>query len=113
MQFYPQHYYGFAVNNDVAERLQLNEAFDEYEMTYDEMPFFESFETKFGIEPDKFADTTYEKGGYVQGLSGFDWDRTYICFDPSQASGEKWEKMINALSDVDIDIEEGHWSQLG
>ena len=36
MQYYPQHYFGFAVNGTVAEKLQLNEAFDTYEMSYDE-----------------------------------------------------------------------------
>ena len=35
MQYYPQHYYGFAVDGDVAEKLQLTEAYDEYEMSYD------------------------------------------------------------------------------
>ena len=113
MQFYPQHYYGFAVDNEVAERLQLNEAYDTYEISYDEMPFFESFENKFGVEPYKFADTTYEKGGYVQGLNGFEWDKTYLCFDPSQTGDDKWEKMLSVLSEMDVDIEEGHWSELG
>ncbi len=113
MQFYPQHYYGFAVDSDIADRLQLNEAFDTYEMSYDEETFFEQFQEKFGIEPYKFADTTYERGGYVQGLSGFDWDKTYVCFDPSQVGDEKWQTMMIALSDAGVDIEEGHWSQLG
>ena len=82
-------------------------------MSYDEMPFFEGFENKFGIEPYKFADTTYERGGYVQGLSGFDWYKTYVCFDPSQTGDDKWEKMLSALLDAGIDVEEGHWSELG
>lgn len=113
MQFYPQHYYGFVVDGETAEKLQLNEAYDTYEMSYDEGPFFEGFQDKFGIEPYKFADTTYERGGYVQGLSGFDWDKTYVCFDPSQAAGEKWDTMLSTLSEVGIDVEEGHWSELG
>tara|TARA_R100001594_G_scaffold51807_2_gene85286 strand:+ start:6052 stop:6393 length:342 start_codon:yes stop_codon:yes gene_type:complete len=113
MQFYPQHYYGFAVDGDVAEKLQLTEAYDEYEMSYDEEDFFAGFRDKFGIEPYKFADTTYERGGYVQGLDGFDWDRTYVCFDPSQTGDTKWNNMLDALSELGIDVEEGHWSQLG
>tara|TARA_Y100000593_G_scaffold93760_1_gene189921 strand:- start:30 stop:371 length:342 start_codon:yes stop_codon:yes gene_type:complete len=113
MQYYPQHYYGFAVDGDVAEKLQLNEAYDTYEMSYDEEGFFEGFEKKFGIEPYKFADTTYERGGYVQGLSGFDYDKTYLCFAPSQARGDKWAQMLETLEDLDITIEEGHWSELG
>jgi len=113
MQYYPQHYFGFAVDNNVAERLQLNEAFDTYEMSYDENAFFEGFEKKFGIEPFKFADTTYERGGYVQGLSGFGWDKTYICFDPTQTGDKKWDQLLAALHEMDIDVEEGRWSELG
>ena len=113
MQYYPQHYYGFAVDGDIAERLQLNEAYDRYEMTYEENDFFDGFEEKFGIEPYKFADTTYERGGYVQGLSGFDWDKTYICFAPTQTGDDKWRLMIDSLLELGIDIEEGTWSELG
>jgi len=113
MQYYPQHYFGFAVDNNIAEKLQLNEAYDTYEMSYDEDAFFEGFEEKFGIEPLKFADTTYERGGYVQGLSGFKWDKTYICFDPTQTGDDRWQKMLDSLREVGIDVEEGHWSELG
>ena len=113
MQYYPQHYYGFVVDNDIAEKLQLNEAYDTYEMSYDEDVFFNKFQEKFGVEPYKFTDTTYERGGYVQGLSGFDWDKTYVCFDPAQAGDDRWNKMLETLSELNINIEEGHWSELG
>ena len=113
MQYYPQHYFGFAVDNIIADRLQLNDAFDTYEMSYDEDAFFEEFEDKYGIEPFKFADTTYERGGYVQGLSGFDWDKIYVCFDPTQTGDDKWQMMLSALRDIGIDVEEGRWSELG
>jgi len=82
-------------------------------MSYDEDAFFDGFEDKYGIEPYKFTDTTYERGGYVQGLSGFDWDKVYVCFDPTQTGDDKWQKMIDSLNEVDVDIEEGHWSELG
>jgi len=113
LQYYPQHYFGFAVDNSVAEKLQLTEAFDSYEMSYDEDGFFDQFEEKFGVGPYKFTDTTYDRGGYVQGLSGFDWDKIYVCFDPTQVGDDRWEKMLTTLKDVDILIQEGHWSELG
>ena len=113
MQYCPQHYLGFAVDGEVAEKLQLNEAFDAYEMSYDEEDFFDGFEEKYGIEPYKFADTTYARGGYVQGLIGFDWDKTYVCFAPSQAGDDKWDKMISALQECGVIVEEGKWSELG
>jgi len=112
MQYYPQHFFGFSIDNEIAERLQLTEVYDSYEMSYDEEGLFEGFEDKFGIDPYKLADTTYERGGYVQGLSGFDWDKTYVCFHPSTTAGAKWQKMVEALEALDIVIEEGRWSQL-
>jgi hypothetical protein len=112
MQYYPQHFFGFSIDGQTAAKLQLTEAFDTYEMSYEEDGFFEGFEEKFGIDPYQFADTTYERGGYVQGLTGFDWDRTYVCFHPTTTGGEKWKKMVAALQELSIDIEEGRWSQL-
>ena len=112
MQYCPQHYFGFAVDNDIAEKLQLNEAFDEQEMSYDEGDFFDGFQDKFGVEPYKFADTTYERGGYVQGLTGFDWDKTYVCFAPSQVGGQKWKEMAQTLENLGVALKEGKWSEL-
>ena len=112
MQYVPQHYFGFAVDGETAEKLSLTEAFDLYEMSYDEGDFFDQFVEKYGIEPFKFADTTFERGGYVQGLSGFDWDKTYVCFAPSQTGDDKWKKMLSALKERDVIVEEGRWSEL-
>ena len=50
MQYYPQHYFGFAVDSTIAEKLQLTEAFDSYEMTYDEDGFFVSYHDMIWIE---------------------------------------------------------------
>ena len=112
MHYYPQHYFGFAVDGEIAEKLQLNEAYDTYEMSYDEEPFFEGFEEKFGVEPYKFADTTYQRGGYVQGLTGFEWDKIYICFMPTQTGDDRWKQMLETLSSFNISVEEGYWSEL-
>ena len=112
MQYYPQHFFGFALDEKVAEKLQLTEAFDNYEMSYEEDAFFEGFGQRFGVEPYKFTDTTYERGGYVQGLTGFEWDKTYLCFADTQVGDNQWEKMSEALSSLGIDIEEGQWSEL-
>ena len=112
MHYHPQHFFGFVVDCETAEKLQLTEAFDMYEMSYEENDFFDQFVEKFGIEPYKFADTTYECGGYVQGLTGFEWDKTYICFAPTQTGDDKWKKMLSALEELDVTIEEGRWSEL-
>ena len=112
MQYYPQHFFGFALDDEVAEKLQLTEAFDNYEMSYEEDDFFEGFGERYGVEPYKFADTTYERGGYVQGLQGFEWDTTYVCFHPATTGDDKWKKMVAQLQELGIAVEEGHWSQL-
>jgi len=113
MHHSPQHYLGFILDSTVAAKLQLTEAFDAYEVSYDEDGFFEGFENKYGIEPYKFTDTTYERGGYVQGLQGFKWDNTYVCFHPASAGDDKWNTMVSELEELGIPIEEGRWSQLG
>jgi hypothetical protein len=113
MQFQPQHFMGFIVNTETAGQLQLTEAFDEYEMSYEEDSFFDKFEETFGVTPYKFTDTTYERGGYVQGLRGFEWDSTYVCFHPASVGDMKWENMISKLENLGIFMQEGHWSQLG
>ena len=43
MQYYPQHFFGFSIDGQTAEKLQLTEAFDTYEMSYEEEKFFEGF----------------------------------------------------------------------
>tara|TARA_R110000824_G_scaffold36415_1_gene113293 strand:- start:1018 stop:1359 length:342 start_codon:yes stop_codon:yes gene_type:complete len=112
MQYCPQHYYGFIVDSSVAEQLNLNEAYDTYEMSYDEDQFFDGFHKKYGVQPYKFTDTTYERGGYVQGLSGFEWDKTYLCFAATQAGDSRWQDMIISLEEEGVTVEEGTWSEL-
>ena len=113
MQYSPQHYFGFVIDNEVAEKLKLDEAFDLYEMSYDDEPFFEGFRANYGIEPYRFADTTYQRGGYVQGLTGFEWDKVYLCFAATQAGDVRWDKMVQNLSYSGINVVEGHWAELG
>ena len=112
MHYSPQHFFGFMVDDEVAEKLDLSEAFISYEMSYEEGDFFDGFENKYGIEPYQFTDTTYERGGYVQGLQGFDWDSIYVCFHPATAAGEKWKALLDNLNSLGIEMHEGKWSQL-
>ena len=113
MQFYPQHFLGFEVNEEVAEQLQLESAFNSYEMSYDEDEFFDQFEDRYGVSPYQFTDTTYQKGGYVQSLQGFEWDSVYVCFHPASAGDDKWDNMVSKLKKLGIPMQEGKWSQLG
>tara|TARA_R100000458_G_C8153535_1_gene160325 strand:+ start:320 stop:661 length:342 start_codon:yes stop_codon:yes gene_type:complete len=113
MNLYPQHYLGFEVDSSVAERLELIEAFDIYELSHDEEQFFDKFEEKYGVYPYTFTDTTVGPGSYIQSLRGFKQNSTYICFHPATAGDDRWENMILLLQKADVCIQEGKWSELG
>ena len=70
MRFYPQSKKGFIFNEDVAEQLGLLE---EYKLYQEDLIMIlnEAFNEK-KMEPE--IQNNGVKGGYVQGLQGFDWD---------------------------------------
>lgn len=113
MQFYPQHYFGFAIDDGIAQKLNLAEAYNNYETNFDENDFFDGFEDSFGVEPYNLADTTYSRGGYIQSLTGFEWDQIYVCFHPATVGDERWSTMVSKLEDLGVTVTEGRWSQLG
>lgn len=115
MQFYPQNNKGFAINSDVAENFGILDEYLLWEEEYNEMPLFEVFEEKFGVEPEKIKFFEYHRGGEVQGLQGFEYDLTYILFDKDteKAFPEEWDSLTVLLEDHDIDMIEGSWSELG
>jgi hypothetical protein len=104
MQYYPTEKTGFELNAENAALLQLTEAFDE-----GSFEFIEAFCEKFSCDEPSLVDTTYERGGYVQGLSGWDEGKEYIGFDPGFVS----ESVEEALEDVGIMLEHAEYSQLG
>lgn len=112
MNLYSQHYFGFEVNSDIAERLELSEAFDIYELSHDEEGFFDKFEEKYGVYPYTLTDTTVGPGSFIQSLKGFNQDSTYVCFHPATAGDGRWKNMISLLEQVDVHIEEGRWSEM-
>lgn len=115
MQFYPQHYFGFQLDDEVAAELGLLEEYEDAQANWrHEDMFFEAFEEKFGVYPEKFQDTTYRRGGEIQGLEGFEWDTTYLCFDPDSRDSNAWTEMENRLqTETTITLQEGRWSELG
>ena len=51
---------------------------------------------------------------HVQGLQGFDWDVEYLLFDwVIEQCPEEWDKFISIMEEMDIDVIEGSWSELG
>ena len=115
MQFYPMRKKGFIFNEDVAEELGVLQEYQLYQEDYDYDPLKEAFNEKYGVEPEYPKHFKWEKGGYVQGLQGFDWDVEYLLFDDwvVEQCPEEWDKFINTMEEMDIDVIEGSWSELG
>ena len=115
MQYYPQRSKGFAIDYDLAEELGIEDEYLEWEEAQNDMPLLETFEDKFGVEPERITIFEYSKGGYVQSLQGFDYDATYVLFDANaeKCQPENWDNLINLLEEKDIDVIEGSWAELG
>ena len=101
MEYYPQRNKGFAIDYDLAEELDIANEYLEWEEGSNDAPLLEIFEEKFG--------------GYIQSLQGFDYDATYVLFDPQteEVSPEQWDNLISILEDKDVDVIEGSWAELG
>ncbi len=94
MEYYPQNNKGFAVDYDLAEKLEFIEELILWEEEWNDIPLIEFFEERFGLAPERVRYFEYSRGGEVQGLQGFDYDSTYILFDTDADSDnpEGWEK---------------------
>ena len=114
MQFYPQSKTGFAISESVAEELGLATEYEAWQDDYDYDEFCNAFGEKFGVAPDRITHFEYERGGYVQGLSGFDWNQTYVLFDDYNKNSDNWRPMKEkAEGDFGLIFEHGVWSELG
>ena len=115
MEYYPQRNKGFVIDYDLAEELEIADEFLEWEEGYNDAPLLEIFEEKYGVAPENVTFFEYDRGGYVQGLQGFDYDAAYVLFDPSadKAHPEQWDSLINLLEEKDVDVIEGSWAELG
>ena len=115
MQYYPQSRKGFVIDYDLAEQLNFLDEFVLWEEEYNELPLMEVIEEKLGVEPIGVQHFEYVRGGYVQGLQGFDYDTSYILFDQDseQIYPEEWETLINTLEENDVNVVHGSWAELG
>jgi hypothetical protein len=109
---YPQHYFGFEVDNEIAQRLELSEAYGLYELGSNEEEFFDKFEEKYGVYPYTLKDTTTGPGSYIQSLKGFNENSVYVCFHPASIGDDRWQSMISSLEDLNIYVKEGRWSEV-
>jgi hypothetical protein len=104
MYFSPRSANGFKINDEIAQQIGLFEEFRIYADDWDYDPFCFAFKEKYNTEPDEIKFFEYERGGYIQGLEGFEYDEFYVLFsDHGDLSGLP----------IDIEVEYGEWSELG
>ena len=112
MQIRPTRKKGFIFNEDVAEDLEILNEYRTWEEEYDYTPLIEIFNEKFGVEPEfpKYFDRDY-----IRDLQGFDWNVTYLLFDSyiEKAYADEWDKFTTSLEEMDIDLIEGSWLEIG
>jgi len=118
MEYYPQNALGFELTDELAERMGLLEEFKAWQGDFDETAFMEAFKSKFKPPGDyldlRIQKFEYERGGYTQGLEGFEYDKTY-CYFPSTSRLDKgWRPFIKKLEKIEgLWFQSATWSQLG
>lgn len=131
MQFYPQSMLGFAIDEERAKELGLEEYYQIWVEDGDHEPFCIEYETQFGIYPQKIQHFGYEHSGdvevlqdldiqplahtsgYVQSLDGFEYNNTYVLFSDGEMENSNWLPMLQRLEDdYQIFLEEGNWLEL-
>lgn len=117
MQFYPHSALGFEITDELAEKMGLLEEYTEWKEDYDDTAFAEAFEKK--LKPPKgYLDLhiqffEYERNGYVQGLEGFNYDKTYVYFGGKSESDKGWKAFIRKLETKfpSLKFESATWCQ--
>lgn len=122
MQYYPKEGFGFEYNEDMEK--ELNEAAklsgEEY-VSFEKQPeklkqlLVEKFKMptgQFGVDVD-VTEFEYERGGYIQGLSGFEYGKKYVMIDgvtPKTKGMKTWIRKMETK--YYINFQEGEWTQL-
>lgn len=115
MQFRPKTAIGFELNEEVAEKLDLLEEYKEWKSSLRELSFAAGLEEKYAFPngPDPLIwEFKYERGGEIQSLEGFEWDKTY-CWFLGETKVKGWKKFVNNLKKKDVHLQEASWVQLG
>ena len=108
MEYTPESAYGTEVSDDLIAKLGLSADLYKLATEGDPNPFFDEFEKKYGIYPDRVVFFEYERGGYFQGLSGFEYNKWYLLFDDDEE-----EKVNNCKFPIELEFYSGRWSELG
>ena len=107
MEYVPFSGFGFEFPDELVPKFELSEKNWKMLEIGDPDPTFDEFEEKFGVRPTYIIEFEYERGGYYQGLTGFEYNKTYLIFDDDDEDALKKCKFP-----VEVDISHGKWSQL-
>lgn len=119
MKYYPKTALGFEINEELAEMMGLVSEYKHYVENRDNYPFYKAFCAKFevpdsfGVELRTFKD---ERGGYTQGLEGFEYGRPYVYFSGVDPACEDLQPILSRLKEAYADeglfLERAAWSEL-
>lgn len=116
MQFRIRDAVGFEINDKVASELGLLEGFNSWKEDYNISTFNMEIDEKYKlpnfVEP-MIYNFEYQRGGEIQSLEGFEWNKTYCWFFSENTKRKGWKPFINRLKKKGIALESARWSELG
>lgn len=116
MQYWPQKAIGFQIDEDIAKELDVEAAFAEWEKEYMEGAFIKAMKEKFKM-PDfdlRIQFFSGERGGEINALEGFEYDKTYVYFPGMSGKEKGWKPFVNRLTKKceNVNVESATWTQL-
>lgn len=116
MQFRVRDAVGFELNEEIATELGLLDGFNEWKKNYNTSEFACLLEEKYStpdfVEP-RIYKFEYERGGEIQGLEGFEWDKVYCWFFQKETKAKGWKSFANKLKKKGVAFKAARWSELG
>ena len=106
MHYSPQRASGFKIDEEVAEGLGLLKEYKVWKDDWDYDAFCDAFEEKYGAKPSELKEFEYQRGGYIQGLEGFEYDADYVLWS-------EWGEDPPSELPNDLLLEEATWAELG
>lgn len=91
----------------------LTELLDTWEDDVYDEELFEAVYEEYGVTPMRIGSLTDERGGETTGVSGFVDGFDYVFFDTEEQDEELWNDFLLTLSQHNIEVHKGSWSQLG
>jgi len=115
MMYYPRRAVGIEMNSSIAESLQIIEEFEawaEDESIENAEALMGRIEEIYDVSVYRFGSLDNDRGGEVQGLTGFTSGCTYLLFEPEMRSTPGWRRIRTRVKKAGGSIEKGSWSQL-